>query len=73
MFVFNFSATRIGGLSLTEVRTVMIKCLVLLFQVAGNLYWTLQNNDQSTVICYKVAVRLVYSSKLLEALQPYLI
>ena len=70
MFVFNFSTTGIGGLSLTEARTVMIKCLILLFQVAGNLYLTLKDNDQTTVICYKVAVRVVYSSKLLKALQP---
>jgi hypothetical protein len=70
MFVFNFSTTGIGGLSLTEARTVMIKCLILLFQVAGNLYLTLKDSDQTTVICYKVAVRVVYSSKLLKALQP---
>jgi hypothetical protein len=38
------------------------------FQVAGSLYWKLNNSDGSNVICYKVAVRILYGSKLLDAL-----
>lgn len=36
--------------------------------VAGSLYWKLNNSDGSNVICYKVAVRILYGSKLLDAL-----
>lgn len=38
--------------------------------VAGSLYWTLTDNVGITVICYKVSVRIVYGSNLLEAPQP---
>jgi hypothetical protein len=47
----------------------MIICLVLLFQVAGDFYWKLYNNIGTTVICYKVAVRIKYNLEALEALQ----
>jgi hypothetical protein len=45
-------------------------CLVLLFQLAGWLFWRLNNNQGITVVCYKVAVRIVFGAKTLEALQP---
>jgi hypothetical protein len=38
------------------------------FQVAGSLYWKLNNSDGSNVICYRVAVRILYGSKLLDVL-----
>ncbi|GFG38091.1 hypothetical protein Cfor_10927, partial [Coptotermes formosanus] len=38
--------------------------------VAGSLFWKLNNHDANTVICFKVAVRVVYSSNLLDAPQP---
>ncbi|XP_023711765.1 uncharacterized protein LOC111866759 [Cryptotermes secundus] len=34
--------------------------------VAGSLYWKLNNSDGSNVICYKVAIRILYSSKWLQ-------
>jgi len=48
----------------------MIICLVLLLQVAGDFFWRLYNNQGTTVVCYKVAIRIVYAAKALEALQP---
>jgi hypothetical protein len=42
--------------------------LAFVLQVAGSLYWKLNNSDGSNVICYKVAVRILYGSKLLDAL-----
>jgi hypothetical protein len=70
ILVFNFNTTRIGGLSLIEARTVMITCLVLLFQLAGWLFLELQNNQGSTVVCIRVEVRIVYDAKTLDAQQP---
>ncbi|XP_021915170.1 epididymal secretory protein E1 isoform X2 [Zootermopsis nevadensis] len=37
--------------------------------LAGSLYWKLNNSDGSNVICYKIAVRIVYGSKLVDTLQ----
>jgi len=48
----------------------MIMCLVLLFQVAGNFFLNLNNNQGTTLVCYKVAVRILYDPGALEALQP---
>jgi len=48
----------------------MIICLVLLFQVAGDLFWRLYNNQGIMVLCYKVAVRITYFTEELGALQP---
>ena len=48
----------------------MIICLALLFQVAGYLIWRLYNDQGTTVVCFKVEVRIVYDMKALKGLQP---
>ena len=48
----------------------MIICLVLLFQVAGHFFLRLYNNEGTTVVCYKVAIRIVYDIRALKAPQP---
>jgi hypothetical protein len=48
----------------------MIMCLVLLFQVTGSFFLRLYNTQLTTVICIRVAARIVYDPEALEALQP---
>lgn len=45
-----------------------LPCFILFLQVAGSLYWKLDDSGGRNVICYKVSVRVVYGSKLVDSL-----
>lgn len=70
MFILILTLSGVSELACTgrEARNDKMEVFHFVFQVAGSLYWKLNNSDGSNVICYKVAVRILYGSKLLEVL-----